>query len=54
MVRLAALENIWNLHESFPEVRRLVRQSAANDPSKEVRKAAAEIMAMYPGDYFDE
>jgi hypothetical protein len=54
MVRLAALENLWNVHKSFPEVRRLVKQSAAHDPSKEVRKAAAEIMAMYPGDYFDE
>ncbi|MBW2340163.1 MAG: HEAT repeat domain-containing protein [Deltaproteobacteria bacterium] len=54
MVRLAALENLWNVHKSFPEVRQLVKQSATNDPSKEVRKAAAEIMAMYPKDYFDE
>ena len=54
MVRLAALENIWNVHKSFPEVRRIVKQSATNDPSKEVRNAAAEIMAMYPKDYFDE
>jgi hypothetical protein len=54
MVRLAALENLWNVHKSFPEVRRLVKQSATNDPSEEVRKAAAEIMAMYPKDYFDE
>jgi hypothetical protein len=54
MVRLAALENLWNVHKSFPEVRRLVKQSASHDPSKEVRKAAAEIMAMYPSDYFDE
>jgi len=54
MVRLAALENLWNVHKSFPEVRQLVKQSATSDPSKEVRKAAAEIMAMYPKDYFDE
>jgi len=54
MVRLAALENLWNVHKSFPEVRRIVKQSATNDPSEEVRKAAAEIMALYPKDYFDE
>jgi len=54
MVRLAALENLWNVHKSFPEVRQLVKQCATNDPSKEVRKAATEIMAMYPRDYFDE
>jgi len=54
MVRLAALENLWNVHKSFPEVRGLVKQSATSDPSEEVRNAAAEIMAMYPKDYFDE
>jgi len=54
MVRLAALENLWNVHKSFSEVRRIVKQSATNDPSEEVRKAAAEIIALYPKDYFDE
>jgi len=40
------------MHKDFPEVRQLVKQAAANDPSEDVRKAAAEIMATYPEDYF--
>jgi HEAT repeat protein len=54
IVRLAALENIWNVHENFPEARRIVKQAADNDPSEEVRKAAKYIMAMYPESYFEE
>jgi hypothetical protein len=54
IVRLAALENIWNVHENFPEARRIVKQAADNDPSEEVRKAAKYIIAMYPESYFDE
>ncbi len=54
IVRLAALENLWNVHETFPEVRKIVKQAAQNDPVKEVRKAANDIIAMYPEDYFKE
>jgi HEAT repeats len=53
-VRLAVLRNLWKAHETFPEVRRLVKEAAKTDPSKEVRKAAAEIVAMYPESYFDK
>jgi hypothetical protein len=47
-VRLAALRNLWQAHQAFPEVRRLVKQAALKDPSKEVRKAAAEIVSTFP------
>jgi len=53
-VRLAVLRNLWKAHQAFPEVRRLVKEAAKTDPSKEVRKAAAEIVAMYPEAYFDK
>jgi len=44
-LRLAVLKNLWKAHETYPEVKRLVKQSAEKDPSKEVQKAAAEIIA---------
>jgi HEAT repeats len=44
-VRLAVLNNLWKAHEAFPEVRRLVKQVAAKDVSKNVRKAAEEIVS---------
>jgi len=53
LVRLAVLKNLWQVHKSFTEVCRLVRDAAINDPSKDVRKVAAEIIARYPKDYFD-
>jgi HEAT repeat protein len=51
-VRLSILSNLWNAHDEFPEVRRIVEQAAARDPSSEVRKAAGEIMKMYVGSPF--
>jgi hypothetical protein len=53
-VRLAVLKNLWQTHEAFPEIRQLVKQSAARDASKEVRKAAAEITSTYSKDYFKQ
>lgn len=47
-VRLAALKNLWEAHEAFPEVRQLVKQAAQNDVSKDVQEAAASIMKMFP------
>ena len=52
--RLALLRNLWKAHKAFPEVRKLVKQASIDDRSQEVRKAAAQIVAMYPPDYFDE
>ncbi|MCU1264528.1 MAG: hypothetical protein JWM21_846 [Acidobacteria bacterium] len=45
-VRLAVLSNLWRANNAFPEVRRIVKKAARRDGSKEVRKAAAEIIAM--------
>lgn len=53
-VRLAALKNLWQAHEAFPEVRQLVKQAAQNDVSKDVQEAAANIVKMYPQGYFDK
>ena len=50
-VRLAILGNLWKAEESFPEVRKLVRRAATKDPSKEVRKAAKDIMVQHK-EYF--
>lgn len=44
-VRLAVLSNLWRAREAFPEVRDLVRQVAARDRAKDVRKAATEMAA---------
>lgn len=46
--RLAVLNNLWKAKDSFPEVRGIVKEAANRNSSKEVRKAAGEIMAMYP------
>jgi len=50
-VRLALLRNLWQASEAFPEIRQLVRAAARNDASKDVRKAAAEIIARYGKEY---
>ncbi|MFL6277755.1 MAG: HEAT repeat domain-containing protein [Blastocatellia bacterium] len=52
-VRQALLNNLWKAHETFPEARQLVKQAATGDRSEDIRKAAADIMAMYPKDYFN-
>jgi len=54
IVRLSILKNLWQVQKEFPEVRQLVKQAAMNDSSEEVRKAAADILAAYPKDYFDK
>jgi hypothetical protein len=46
-VRLAVLQNLWQARETFSEIRQLVKQAAAKDVAKEVRKAAAEMMTPY-------
>jgi hypothetical protein len=51
-VRLAVLYNLSNAFEEFPETKKLIKETAAKDPSKDVRKAASEIMVRYPKDYF--
>jgi hypothetical protein len=51
-VRLTVLYNLSNVFEDFPEIKRLIKETAAKDPSKDVRKAASEIMVRYPKDYF--
>jgi HEAT repeat protein len=50
-IRLQILQNLWKAREAFPEVRHLVKK-ASKDPSKEIQKAAADIMAKYPKTYF--
>jgi hypothetical protein len=52
-VRLAVLRNLWKAHQAFPEIRRLLKEAAKTDRSEDVRKAAAEIVAMYPENYFE-
>ncbi len=51
-VRLALLGNLWKAEGTYPEVRQMVRKAAAADRSKEVRKAAKDIMSRYPKSYF--
>jgi hypothetical protein len=47
-IRLVVLNNLWNARDSFPEVHGIMKEAANRNSSKEVRKAAREIMAMYP------
>jgi HEAT repeat protein len=50
-IRLRVLRNLWNAHEAFQEIKGLIKQAASQDPAKEVRKAAREIMAQNPNDF---
>jgi len=43
-VRVSLLDNLWKARQSFPEVVDVVRQAAAKDASKEVRKAASQLL----------
>ncbi len=43
-VRAALLNNLAKMYRQFPEVRNLLEQSAAKDPSEYVRKAAAGLL----------
>jgi len=47
-VRLGLLRNLWKVHQAFPEVRKLVKEAATKDASQDIRKAAADILAMNP------
>jgi hypothetical protein len=51
-VRMAVLHNLSDGIEEFPEIRKLIKEAAAKDSSKDIRKAAGDIMARYPKDYF--
>lgn len=51
-VRLKVLDNLWKVHQAFPEVGHLVKKAALEDPSEDVRKAAKNIITQYPEGYF--
>jgi len=53
-VRLKVLDNLRKAQEAFPEVRRLIKRAASEDPSEEVRKVAKNIMSQYPENYFKD
>ena len=44
-VRMRVMNNIWRSHEVYPDVTGLIARVAARDPSKDVRKAAARLLA---------
>jgi len=46
-VRLALVRSLWKVRDQFPEVRSLVEEVARNDPSKDVREAAAAQLKNY-------
>ncbi|HTQ39976.1 MAG TPA: HEAT repeat domain-containing protein [Pirellulales bacterium] len=43
-VRVELLNNVWEARPSFPQARQLVEKAAADDPSEDVRKAAAKLL----------
>ncbi|MEM7556247.1 MAG: HEAT repeat domain-containing protein, partial [Cyanobacteria bacterium P01_A01_bin.84] len=45
-VRLSLLKNLWEVRTSFPEVNQIVTQTAQNDVSPDVRKAATNLIKM--------
>jgi HEAT repeat protein len=45
-VRLAALNLLWQVRETFPAVAALVENAAANDPEEQVRKTARRLLGM--------
>ena len=51
-VRIAVLYNLSNAVEEFPEIKKLMKEATSKNPSKDVRKAASDIMARYPKVYF--
>ncbi|MBM3285525.1 MAG: hypothetical protein FJY81_06595, partial [Candidatus Aminicenantes bacterium] len=53
MVRLAILQNLLQPLDDSSDVRGLIKQAAADDPSPEVRRAASEIIAMNAEKYLD-
>jgi hypothetical protein len=44
-VRLVLLDNLWRARERFPAAAGLVRRAAAGDPSTDVRRTAARLLA---------
>ena len=51
-VRMAVLHNLSDGIEEFPEIKKLIKEATAKDSSKDIRKAAGDIMARYPKEYF--
>lgn len=49
-VRLAALSNLGNMTEEFPEVLAVIRRVAEEDDSESIRKTAANILSTRGGD----
>jgi len=47
LVRLSVMKNLWEVHNNYPEVLDLIKKAAKSDPSKEVRKAASDILSDY-------
>ena len=47
-VRLAILSNLGRAQGAFPELRELIQRAAARDPSPNVRKVAAALVARFP------
>jgi HEAT repeat protein len=47
-VRLALLASISDARETFPQAQRLIREVAADDPSPEIRAAAARLLGTGP------
>lgn len=50
-VRLEILQNLWKARNLYPEVRQLIKQSAAQDKAKTIREKALSIINAYP-EYF--
>lgn len=48
-VRAAILNNLAKMYKQFPDVRSVLEQSAANDPSEYVRKVAAGLLQQMSG-----
>jgi hypothetical protein len=46
-LRLAVLKNLWAARETFPKVVDIAKRAAGSDVSKEVRKAASDLIAGY-------
>ena len=46
-VRLPVLHNLSNAVEDFLEIKKLIKEAAAKDSSKDVRKVSSDIMARW-------
>jgi hypothetical protein len=50
-VRSEILRNLWKVRADYPEVRQLVKQSAAQDTAKEIRELASSIINANPEEF---